>query len=437
VGSAGTTIQNQGDWTVGGTGDLVLAMPFQNTGNVFLASGTMAFAPGFGLTQTSGNTFMFGGGLGNSSSGDRGDMLLMGGNLEGSGEIFGTLTNAGRVVPGSFGVSATLQVDFDYVQLASGTILAEIEGTGLFDQVAVNGNVTLAGTLKPFLASGFVPSPGDRFPLVTFAGPRTGTVGLGSGTSLCLEYDASGLDLVQRATGCSFNGGVAHDSRQLRDLSPLPDGSARADHYLISQQPHSSYEVIVDGTSADLSAGAGPSVDLVGSDGLSVVKSSVPAGAAASRSLRFENATAAARAEQYVRVQSSFCNTDCGPEDVYRIRSYDTTYRVARFNNSASQITVLLLQNPGSDVVAGNVWFWDAAGALATSQAFSVPAHGSFVLNTSTVAGGQGGTITISHDGRYAALSGKAVSVEPSTGFTFDTALVPRPSSTKMVPRDN
>ena len=273
--------------------------------------------------------------------------------------------------------------------------------------------------------------------MLAFQAGRTGTVGLGNGTSLCLEYGAGELDLVKRAVGCSFSGGVAHDSRQLRNLAALPDGSARADHFLISQQPHSSYEVVVDATSADLSAGAGPALDLVGSDGLSLVKSSRPVGAGSSRSLRFENSSGSTVAEQYVRVQSNGCSTDCGPEDVYRIRSYDTTYRVPRFNNSASQVTVLLVQNPGEETVAGHVWYWDAGGALAASQPFSVGPRASLVLNTSQAAPGMGGAITISHDGRYAALDGKAVSVEPATGFSFDTPLLPRPSATKMVPRDN
>ena len=181
-------------------------------------------------------------------------------------------------------------MDFDYVQLASGTVNADIEGAALFDRLNVTGSVTLAGTMKPFFIGGFTPAPGDRFPVIGFSGSRTGTVGLGSGTGLCLEYSAAGLELVKRAIGCAFGGGVAHDSRQLRDLAALPDGSARADHFLISQQPHSSYEVVVDGTSADLSAGAGPALDLVGSDGLTVLKGSLPAGASGSRSLRFENA---------------------------------------------------------------------------------------------------------------------------------------------------
>ena len=51
------------------------------------------------------------------------------------------------------------------------------------------------------------------------------------------------------------------------------------------------------------------------------------------------------------------------------------------------------------------------------------------VLNTATVAGasGEGGTITISHDGRYGDLTGKTVALEPSTGFSFDSPMIARP----------
>ena len=51
------------------------------------------------------------------------------------------------------------------------------------------------------------------------------------------------------------------------------------------------------------------------------------------------------------------------------------------------------------------------------------------VLNTATVPGASGvsGTITVAHDGRYADLPGKTVALEPTTGFSFDSALTPRP----------
>jgi hypothetical protein len=59
----------------------------------------------------------------------------------------------------------------------------------------------------------------------------------------------------------------------------------------------------------------------------------------------------------------------------------------------------------------------------------SLAPRGSLALNTATVAGvaGQSGSLTLSHDGEYGALVGKAVALEPATGFTFDSPLVTRP----------
>jgi hypothetical protein len=50
------------------------------------------------------------------------------------------------------------------------------------------------------------------------------------------------------------------------------------------------------------------------------------------------------------------------------------------------------------------------------------------VSNTSAVpgVGGQSGSITVASDVAYGALAGKAVAVEPATGFTFDTPLTLR-----------
>jgi hypothetical protein len=35
--------------------------------------------------------------------------------------------------------------------------------------------------------------------------------------------------------------------------------------------------------------------------------------------------------------------------------------------------------------------------------------------------------VTVTHDGRYGSLVGKAVAIEPSSGFSFDTPLTIRP----------
>lgn len=51
------------------------------------------------------------------------------------------------------------------------------------------------------------------------------------------------------------------------------------------------------------------------------------------------------------------------------------------------------------------------------------------MVNTSQVPAlmGQGGSVTITHDAGYGQLEGKAVSLEPATGMSFDTPLIPRP----------
>jgi hypothetical protein len=50
------------------------------------------------------------------------------------------------------------------------------------------------------------------------------------------------------------------------------------------------------------------------------------------------------------------------------------------------------------------------------------------VINTASVPGVEtaSGAITVVHDGRYGELVGKTVALEPATGFSFDTPLVPR-----------
>ena len=160
--------------------------------------------------------------------------------------------------------------------------------------------------------------------------------------------------------------------------------------------------------------------------GITVLQSSVPVGVGFSRSIRWMNTTAADVNDQVIRVASGQCTTDCGPDDVYRIRGYETTYSIPRFNNTGTQITVLLLQNPSGYQITGNIYFWSVGGTLLGQQAFNLPAKNTLVLNTSTVVAGASGAITIANDGRYGDLAGKTVALEPATGFSFDSPMVPR-----------
>ena len=75
------------------------------------------------------------------------------------------------------------------------------------------------------------------------------------------------------------------------------------------------------------------------------------------------------------------------------------------------------------------MWFWSASGTQLGFQSFNLNGKQTLVLNTATVPGaaGQGGTITVSHDGRYGDLAGKTVALEPSSGFSFDSPMLPVP----------
>lgn len=114
---------------------------------------------------------------------------------------------------------------------------------------------------------------------------------------------------------------------------------------------------------------------------------------------------------------------------IYDIVFVDTAYQIPRWNNSSSQVTVLLIQNVSAFLVAGAVRFYDASGALLHTQPLSVPSNGVQVISTGAIPAlsGQSGAVVVSQGGAYGALAGKAVALEPATGFTFDTAMTPVP----------
>ena len=222
---------------------------------------------------------------------------------------------------------------------------------------------------------------------------------------------------------------LSHGYSSVYDLAALSATTPDQDYYVIGQRPKASYEVVVDAASGDLVPGL--QVSLIDADAVTVLQAGAPVTPALdmSQSLRFVNLLGTEVADQFVRVGSGACTTGCGPDDTYRIRAVETTYAIPRFNNTGTQVTVLLLQNPTDLDITGEVDFWNTFGVLLGIQPFTLAAHTTMVLNTATIpgVGGDGGTITVASDGRYGDLTGKTVALEPSTGFSFDSPMLPRP----------
>jgi hypothetical protein len=196
------------------------------------------------------------------------------------------------------------------------------------------------------------------------------------------------------------------------------------DWYRIGAKRQSSYEVVVDSTSGDIGFNTNllQKVDSTGTLIQNAV--SITPGLDYSRSLRWANTTAATVTSDYVRVGPGNCGTSCDSRDVYHIRAMETTISVARFNNSGSQITVLISQNMTDVPINATYFYWSTAGALLQTGTLAPLAAKSLnVFNTTGFPAlvGVGGHITVAHDGPYGGLNIKSVALEPSTGFSFDT----------------
>jgi hypothetical protein len=217
-----------------------------------------------------------------------------------------------------------------------------------------------------------------------------------------------------------------HGAEQIHDLASA--GVIDQDWYIVRSRPFSSYEALVFGMQGEV-FGTQPPFDRVDAGGAVLTAGAPPPGGAGSSiSVRWANNTGT-QATDWLRMTGggASCGTTCTTNTQYTIRFWETTGSVARFNNASGQTTVLLLQNPATYTIAGTVRLWDTAGSPVGNQAFSIPAKGLFTLNTSTLAPGIGGSITITQDGRYGDLQGKSVALEPATGFSFDTPMVYRP----------
>jgi hypothetical protein len=288
------------------------------------------------------------------------------------------------------------------------------------DYVAASGIITFppggtTATVSVDVAGDAADEPNETFQVVLSnvvdAAPADPT-----GNGFILDDDGGVIQLA---------GELAHGAARTSDLASTP-GPAR--HlYLLARPARSSWEVLVDAASGDVGTGQGPSLARLAPDLSTVLQGSVPVGTGAARRLSVVNALALP-ATDYVEVRSAGCSTDCGADDVYRVTARETTLAAPRFNNVGGQGTVLVLQERARATVQGTVWFWSAGGVLLGNHPFTLGPQQSLVLNTTTVPGvaGQGGAITVTHDGPYDGLAGKAVALDPVTGLAFDTPLEPR-----------
>ena len=251
---------------------------------------------------------------------------------------------------------------------------------------------------------------------------------------LVLALSASGpagADVWDNATNDddaipSFNR-LANGSVQVHDLA-APGGVQDLDFILIQTAANASYEVLLDGITGDVNfTTGGTNSDIVRTD-LSGIVLQDAVGSNGTVPVRWKTGPGGTFLN-YIRVRSSNCGAGCSTSDEYTIRFRETTYAIPRFNNSATQITILIMSSLGSSTCTPDFLFFGGNGSLLGTHSESINNGASMVLNTATLpfAAGTSGMIKVLHTCPYGTLTGKAVALEPGTGFTFDTAIVPVP----------
>jgi hypothetical protein len=226
---------------------------------------------------------------------------------------------------------------------------------------------------------------------------------------------------------------IVHGLDQVHDLAARNGGTVEdADFYAFRHGQGRSYEILVDGITGAAAGAGGLTVQLLLADGTTVDQDSVAASSfGMARSLRtfttLPPSSGTGEMTLFVRVSNPACALTCGANDEYRIRAYDSTLTLPRFNNSNGQTTVLILQNPTHRQVLGSARAMSNGGADLGQFSFAISPYGTSVTSLATVSGGllsnQSGSLFISHNAGYGTLAGKGVALEPATGFTFDTAV--------------
>jgi hypothetical protein len=218
---------------------------------------------------------------------------------------------------------------------------------------------------------------------------------------------------------CNTNVDLVHGAQQVHDLQS--SGGIDIDFARVQQRAFRSYEVRVMNSPLRLGQLSVPNrVDCAGN----IQTAGLPFETTALDAVSIRWA-AVADGDTYIRTTTSAA---VGGGSTYEIELLESTYSIPRFNNTATQATVLLIQNQRGFPVSGSLYFFGTTGGIIGAQAFTIAERGLLVLNTGAVAGaaGQSGSVIVAHDGGYGALAGKAVALEPATGFTFDTLMVPR-----------
>lgn len=236
----------------------VLTVPgtFTNAGTLWVTDNSKLLTTSGGdFVQTGGATFIRYG----SVLDPTGAVSIQAGVLGGNGRVAAPVTSAGRLSPGNS--PGLLTIDGEYV--GTGTYLVEMAGTmpgSGYDQLTVNGAVTLSGDLQIALIDGFKAKAFDSFTIIENDGTDlvSGTfTGLAEGARLTVAV----AGVSDEAFQISYTGGDGNDVT----LTRLP--VTISDYAVNGGDPQRSTVTSITVTFSGLVTFVGPATDAFWLDG--------------------------------------------------------------------------------------------------------------------------------------------------------------------------
>jgi hypothetical protein len=218
---------------------------------------------------------------------------------------------------------------------------------------------------------------------------------------------------------------LSHGDVQQHDLDEQGAGVDDQDWMRVATIARHSYEGRISGTNVYFgSCGSCAFWDRVDSVGTVITPSTTVSASGGFE--RTVNWIATATVQEFLRASGDQLVVDQAT-DVYTVRAWDTTYSIPRWNNSNGQVTVFLISNLTDRTVTGQIDFYNLAGTLLFTRLMTIAPNSLHTFNTSTepLLAGLAGHAYVAHDAGYGGLAGKAVALEPATGFSFDTLLMP------------
>jgi hypothetical protein len=250
-------------------------------------------------------------------------------------------------------------------------------------------------------------------------------VGLLAAALLCLAPPTTRADVWDLGTDNDNVSGsdneLTHGLDQVHDLAAQAGGTIEDVDWYRFQIPYAtSWEILLDGITGDVSnGGASPALELIGPDGTTVdaVGTPLTSFGVARRLTTYPGSIP--DYTSFVRVGAPVCALACTADDRYRIRVYETTLVVPRYNNGNGQVTALVLQNNTPVAVSGIAYAYGAAGVALGSFSFVTQPYEVKTINLATIDAGllnnTAGGLRLAHSAPYGQLTGKAVALEPAT----------------------